>query len=96
MKEGGLPSKKGRRKKQRTRKRVGKEGWTFCLVQPRKCVEGKTFGAAKSDKRRGLLGGIRVWLGKKKSHSLSNFLAFTLKLSYKIISCIHTHTFLQK
>ena len=28
---------------------------------------------------------------RKKSHSLSNFLAFTLKLSYKIISCIHTH-----
>ena len=53
----------------------------------------KTFGAAKSDKRTGKLGWIRVWLGKEISHPLSPFLHSHLYI-YIYILCIHTYFFL--
>ena len=48
MREGGLPCKKGRRKKQRTRKRVGKErGLDFLSGAARKMSYGEDFWGRK-------------------------------------------------
>ena len=54
----------------------------------------KTFGAQKKIRDVENLGWIRVRLGKEKSHPLFNFLAFTLKLSYKNNITLHIHTYI--
>ena len=90
VRKGGLPCRsKGRREKeeQRKRKRSRERGaglLIWCSQENKKSV--KTFGAAKSDKRSGKLGWIRVWLGKEISHPLSTFLH-----SHLFFLCIHTH-----
>ena len=88
-----MSCKKGRRKKQRTRKRVGKEGLDFLILcsQENKVRE-KTFGAAKGDKRREPLGWNTCMAQERKITPTFQLLAFTLTLSTKNNITLHTHT----
>ena len=87
MREGGCRVKAKREENKNKEKGVKKEGWTFCLVQPRRWDKERTFGAVKEDKRCEQLGWDMWKTREEKSHPLFphffNFLAFTLTFLQK-------------
>ena len=97
VREGGLPCKKGRRRKQKNERGIEKEErscWTSDAAK--KLRKGEDFWAAKQIRDVDNWGGLRVVLGKKHYTHLSNFLAFTLTYIYIYIYILCIHTYLHR
>ena len=100
VKERGLPCKKGRRRKQKERKRNRerrKELLDFRCSQENR-IRRRLLGQQNQIGRVDNWGGIRGRLGKKNHTpffpTFSTFLHSHSNFPTKIISCIHTKTFL--
>ena len=85
VREGGLPCKKGRRKKQRTRKRVGKEGLELLSGAAKKIRQERRLLGQQNQIKRVNLGGIRVMLRK-------NLTTHFFNLSFSLHSHLHFPT----
>ena len=95
---GGCRVRAKREENKNKEKGEEKEGWTFCLMQPRKWDKDRTLGQPKSDKRRGQLGWDTWKTREEKSHSLfphfSTFLHSHSNFSTKDIITLHIYIYI--